>query len=59
MIVVFSFWVRFDLWSISSRSEFLAERFTNELLKNYFHTRVEMLKIEFPELVKSYTKVFR
>jgi|HubBroStandDraft_2_1064218.scaffolds.fasta_scaffold13174_2 hypothetical protein len=30
-----------------------------ELLKNYLHTRVEMLKIEFPELIKSYPKVFR
>lgn len=30
-----------------------------ELLKNYLHTRVEMLKTEFPELIKSYPKVFR
>lgn len=30
-----------------------------QLLRNYLHTRVEMLRTEFPELVKSYPKVFR
>jgi hypothetical protein len=34
------------------------DRSEQELLKNYFYTRVEMLKIEFPELVKSYLQVF-